>query len=1428
MKTEVTKKPNRGDPWILNPTDPQPVQPDKDSFVVTHTASEKFIDCLQQERRRGYGFVPIIGAGFSAPSGAPLVNEFGKYLQRCIWLALGNENPDGHRWHPRTDQWPPFLHRGQDKERRDYQQRLLDLLSSLRGTNGKSRNGQGPAKEQQETLVLGEGIGAMSEWRSSLLFLTRLKHEPRKNHGLLQGPEHGSNNRNYCQASLGAPRPEIRDSCFREVLKGNSPALNHTMLGVLAGAMRLNLILTTNFDDLLEIAFADARNPLQVFEVHLEDHLPHWTAVSDIRSLVKFHGNRHSLRADYSLDAAPSEHDKKRFLEYLVAGPIRETPRGPSGMPFQNHLLVMGASGKERRTLDLIEYAGEHLNREFTVFWLCYSDDDVVEIRNFARNWYQTQGHSRPSFVVLKHTNHGLLLLQLYQTIRQSLPPFGGLFPSVSRLTLPPLPQPPNEKREGRSFCRELADRLQNFGQDGTAKLIVITAEDEVRGMTSACIKVFHQMESSDVCIWLDMNDISSADNLFEVLLEAAYFRLGQDNWVPTYRETDGERTGGRRTKEIAHVMSTVDRPWIIFLNARETPGANTGVPVFDRDRPHGWLDADGTRTEESDCAEAFVELVEQLSDTPNISVVLMCRAETTANGERTGLMRELKHKGLLEENRVSLDEDMREVRSFLEQDVVDSAIRWAGTDKQKRRFLHALVLMQRPRLLSTIWSDAVLPVRGERSGNTDKRQKWLNELEGRGLLRRKAGGFIWLHSRCRELIRRVLRDSKELKKWESASKYAAAEKILRNWKAKGVEPEIHTLLAKWYEKVLDASGAPAAVFEAVYHLCRAAEGYLEPTVDPRQGIVKACQRLDAATALLKVNSFLLQAQGYPRASWRRLGYTRDELCIGLAEKKRDSVALQAAAQRLRVTCTEVMRAIAQEVGEDKKAYLLHQQFAILQTQECVERLPQEGDAHFSQDLLRALSAASGEACPPAAVPVLLRGGGSTAKKSAGSDWVRWWRWSGMLATSTRSYGSASSAFRRALHCVAYPLTYPESTNSVWPPDSAETERRVYQSSPELKVEALRTLEQHVELELIKYSLEQRIEKLPEHRAADDCEGWLTKIEKRIARGRALASNVRGGNSPHDPRNTVEANWCESRLLMHLSVCMSRRQQLEGSEEIHRPLGLLADAEAILRISDPRRHRSDIAMVELHRSQARLWAAEGVPMKETPRNEGSKASTESFGELCQRLTQCPANDLSRLSDFAVAGLRRAKSLVADGIHFLDRVEPMLRERRRNVWWTTWFFERYLRAIAMSVWATVFERGSPIPFLGLEAAASGTPSMADELLYNAERMISVDTYRMATIVDAYASCAKALQVRLTLDEDSPRLPDRLKGMREKLKGARAELSRVKKRRDDSAFGTRRKRNEKTAMDPHVATYVRQVRDRSGLIYKDLRAGSSRRS
>jgi hypothetical protein len=270
-------------------------------------------------------------------------------------------------------------------------------------------------------------------------------------------------------------------------------------------------------------------------------------------------------------------------------------------------------------------------------------------------------------------------------------------------------------------------------------------------------------------------------------------------------------------------------------------------------------------------------------------------------------------------------------------------------------------------------------------------------------------------------------------------------------------------------------------------------------------------------------------------------------------------------------------------------------------------------------------------------------------------------------------------------------------------------------------------------------------------------------------------------------------------------------------------MGLLGDAEATLRISDRHRYRSELALIELHRAEARLREAEAVDvdmgagtkqrlsrivrdleqLRPQPpgRKQGGEIMNKLFGEGQER------------KEHVLAGMRRARSLVTDALRFLNRAEPVLRERRRNVWWTTWFFERRLRAVAYSVWLSIFESNTPIPFLGFEAAMWKASTVADSLLDITLRMIRVDAYRLATVVDAYTSCARALQIRLLLDDniDRRRYHDREQQMRRLLQNALPRLEYVRQAREETDS-----LKPQSSMDDNVQEYVKAVQRRSKII------------
>ena len=1344
---------------------------------VTNEAAQAFVDEIAGQLDAGYGFVPFIGAGVSAPSGAPLVRELETYLHRCIGLALGVDERTRRPWIPRTDQWPPFTDKAATHSE-DWWLKVRNTFEQLQ-----------KADWTPDVQVFQEALGAMAEWRTSLTFLSRLTREHQR-----EEP---------ASLSLDAPVNEVLDTCLREVMKGKHPTLGHRMLSLLAGILRLDVLISTNFDDLLERAFERSRNPLTVFEVHLNSPLPPWSAINGQRSLIKLHGSRHSLRADYSLDALPAEADRNRMLEYLVSANGRSALYDnlhkmalPRSLDVSNYLIVMGSSATERRTRAFVEHAWRCLSEEFKVFWICHSGRSVRAAVNLTQNFVQRE--NKPSTWTGSHIipfpDAGLLLLQLFQTIRRGVPTTGISFPSVSRLALPPMRTDRVLTEPGAAILRkQIKGRLESFqGVFGRTKLIVITSLPGIHGVTTLGAEVFEELHSSSACIWLDMNDITSTSDLFEVLLDAAYYRLGLEHWMPVYIAKDPRP----RAEEIRRVTKALNRRWVLFINARETPGANvetTSSPGHGL--PNGWLDfIPGTQNipEDEDASQSsFLRLLTELcgQDSPLLSVVLLCRS-----GGTSSLVDNILSNNLVKHAEVVTVPSL--LPAYSHDSAVVRALEWTASDPLRRHFLHSLVILQRTRFLAVIWSD----------GTTDfnTAMNWLTELESVGLLRRKAGGFIWLHSRARNQLREALFDLNT--RHDLISRHSQLSTVFANWNPAQDDADIHWRHAQWYERLLSASDMPAAVFEAMYHACRSSSSALSDAKQRNSDL--PLQGIEWAAALLSRHGFLTQTQGYSRGSCRRLTFIRDTLCADIDSKSAglsQQAEIARATARLRLKCTEAMRAIAREVGEDLTAYRRHRQIKQLLCNRSVdERLAQSGPAANKADLYDS-----------------LKKGPTPIVRDSAAEWVRYWRWLAMLGIESRSYGAARECLTRCLSNVVptaatqavLPATCPEVLDLLRTHMSSHyLSASSYAGIPSidsksLNVEVLRAIEQFVALLLQQSSLKREGIVSP----------WdkdFTSIRDVTSLAQQLANRLIAHDVSPDNHLSQQVIWCKSRLHMHESICAAQAAEWENA------LKNLADAESLLNTIDGGRRDTDRAIVELHRAEVCLLRAEHVSITLSP-NTGH---TVNFRQFCAELPSS-ANKSTLWRPFAAharaqwlglpaaeIGLRRAKALAEDAIGFLNRAERILVSRRRNVWWTTWFFRRKLLAIAMLNWASINEVGTPIPYLGLEAAARGVPTVADTLLDDTLRMIRVDSYRLATVISGYLSCACALHMRLMFDKSAVLLPERQKNMWSSIEVAMARLGHVCVERQrnlgaSSTMGTASKAgNPKWDVDKAVGEYV----------------------
>ena len=206
-------------------------------------------------------------------------------------------------------------------------------------------------------------VRSLQGWRGALDFLARLRVQ---NNGL------------DAPLSLDEqPDQEVIDAFNLAVIQGCRPNLAHNMLCHLAGRTRMHTILTTNFDSLIEDAFASLGERLESIPVSLRGELPAPATVRAQNCIIKLHGSLLETRADYSLDDPPPPRDLDRFFEY-VSG------RAPGQKPESGHLpsllLVCGYSGSDLRCVQMIQHLLD-TDPGAKVLWVCHKASGLREVQ---------------------------------------------------------------------------------------------------------------------------------------------------------------------------------------------------------------------------------------------------------------------------------------------------------------------------------------------------------------------------------------------------------------------------------------------------------------------------------------------------------------------------------------------------------------------------------------------------------------------------------------------------------------------------------------------------------------------------------------------------------------------------------------------------------------------------------------------------------------------------------------------------------------------------------------------------------------------------------------------------------------------------------------------------------------------------------------
>ena len=1409
---------------------------------------QDFIDRVCAERGTGRGFVPLVGAGLSAASGVPLIVEIQKYLQKCIALALGldrisdtNPLPLFHtfwRWHPQRDEWPP-IHTGQAYycDGIDWQARIGRAASDL---TTLAANRPDAWKDYPEVKLFLEAYGATAEWRSSLNFLARLREKD-----VADGRE----------LSLGAIDPHVIDNFFLNAVLGKTPTLGHKMLARLANPLGVNTIITLNFEDLIEQAFMEVQNPLTVYAVHQDAGLPAYHSKFGKNVLIKMHGDRYGLRADYSLDEVPSEEECRHFTSYLADQTISPADWEDAGkdpekkMRTRNHLFVVGLAVQEERILQMIEKAKTVLDENFQVFWIVYKQDEVESAKRRLGHIFENDDKR---FTVVAHHVVGLMFYNLYQNLTGALPPDGAVFPSQARVPVPPSNLKVEHLEQNAGLrVKAVQDQIDQgidvcfatkADQRNRRKLVVAHSyAEKYYGIVSAGSLSFSgQLDKGRQAVWIDLDEVTCADELFEVMLHTIARKAGVIDWMPVLAQSRENDMGMSkadlarcRQQELARLTHNPDRKWVVYLNARSGGAGANFVSVdsyeskYGESGPNGWLDrrvvspSEGKGQPATDSGAEFVHLIDGFcrDQCPNLTLVLLCYKypkylcyKTTVISDLAGDYRDVHvNESCFGENGDTVSKTIvaasawtKKLRQRSKEN--DETFRKRCENHvppkkdeaevaARRRFLFACASVNRVRSPTLLWSwafhvgstsvnEATLE---ERKNNTTG---WIRELEELHVVRVQAGGFVWIQSDVRRKLREELREY--YKKVDQS-----------------IIPRVHFGLAEWYARLHVSSRSSRAATEVAYHQCIRARFLLESLIKkPNQNNCdevarEVLQALGAALRILRQGRPSMLSDGFTQGTCRRLEDLREKQCKdkivarvlddwddatkkGMGIRKLLDIPgsghtpnadkIQSAINRLIGMTYSLNLEIAQEIGNHCLAF---------------ERL-------FQLDKYRAKHV---------------------------REQLRYWNQRVSLGIAVRSTQFTSRVLRIAYWKAGYQIAGKENLARMF--DGSESRDEVsdlirQETSLWLSEVALGLVEEFVDSHHADHDFDKvlslsKLRKNDRLKLRGNFISWLREEDLRTAGPlhenlklqlasavvktlqrqmqsnicRSFYSRVLKRRGRLDLDHAIKEPLEESRHLYDLAIELKRAVQSDGlrhqesiaqgpqrsvardniagwfddqqrldtqhavclalTGDFEKAFRRLNEAEsALIEVRGP--HGMEQAIIDLHRAAMFQWqAAETDDHSRRFRQNVLKEFRGQIGnvtELCHALTP-----VGQVNEADVEGLEKVQkkhlqydssSFIEDSWQALDRANPILERFRKNAWWTAWSFELRMKLVEyelFAAWSTGKDKS--LPYLGMNAVPAGIPTMLDGLLDNARRIIRMDVYRLARIVESYSNCLLVL-------------------------------------------------------------------------------------
>ncbi|MBL9190230.1 MAG: SIR2 family protein [Opitutaceae bacterium] len=529
-----------------------------------------FAEWIAAQVRHGHRLVPFVGSGFSAASGITIGQKFDSYLAWVVFSCVLQAEDTGPRssksdwtdrlseaerpqtrWNLRKHGWPDFptsaeVERLKSALEKEFDQRPgghdpVELVRRPALIRTKSEHWQEDEKileslwrkhgghivprylpppklsDTSETYVRECAFHALCDWTSALNFLACLRQDEG---GIsLQLAEE--------------PNQAIIDGFNYFMTHGRKPNLGHNMLCYLADRAGITTILTTNFDSLIEDAFAEMGEHYDVFQVSIKGGLPAPETVYAHNCVVKLHGGLSETRADHSIDHPPTIKDRDYFFRY-VCGYDRHVKAASGSERFlPGLLLVCGYSASDLRCVKMIKHVLD-ADAGIRVAWICHTPGDLKKVELLFGVEYRPTISRGGNFGAIAAANRlivtqtprtDLLLFEVFQRLTLALPRGGFSYQFVHGVP-PAAPDNAHESTLSENESKLVEQWTEEVDSD-TGKIMAVTAQHglmaPLRGTFEKFSAKFHGQ-----AIWIEMEDYADTIGVAHELLLTIAIRIGR------------------------------------------------------------------------------------------------------------------------------------------------------------------------------------------------------------------------------------------------------------------------------------------------------------------------------------------------------------------------------------------------------------------------------------------------------------------------------------------------------------------------------------------------------------------------------------------------------------------------------------------------------------------------------------------------------------------------------------------------------------------------------------------------------------------------------------------------------------------------------------------------------------------------------------